>query len=618
MSWLRWCSVLLLLLAEGPACAVELEPVTSGLTNPLYLTHARDASGRLFVVEQAGVVRVFAPGATTSTVFLDISDRVLSGGEQGLLGLTFHPQYPANGRFFVDYTRKPDGATVVAEYGRSTDPGVASRAERVLLVIAQPFANHNGGMVEFGPDGFLYIGMGDGGSGNDPGNRAQNVNELLGKILRIDVDRSGALPYGIPADNPFAGGPNGRGEIYALGLRNPFRFSFDRATGQLIVGDVGQSAWEEIDVVTRGANLGWRVFEGNHCTGNDPALCTSGAFTPAIAEYAHTGGRCAVAGGYAYRGSRGTFPPGTYVFGDFCTGEIFVLDGSRPTLLLNSGLNITSFGEDEAGELYVVGEGGSVHRLAASTSALVAAVLPSSRSVTIRTAATAFATVINPNDVTATGCGLSLATPIPGDFAYQTTDAATNAVTGSPNTPVDIPPFASQSFVFALTPAAAFASTDVALRFACANVEPAVVTPGLTTLLLSSSTSPVPDVIALAATIGNTGAVEVSGPVGIGTFAVATANVGAAGSITVSADTGIAALPLTLRVCQTDMVTGVCLSAPSPTVTLHLGTGATGSFGVFVTASGNIPFDPAANRIFVRFSEGSVTRGLTSVAVSAR
>jgi len=618
MSWLRWLSILIVLVAEGPAFAIELDLVASGLTNPLYLTHARDGSGRLFVVEQGGVIRVFAPGAATSTVFLDISDRVLAGGEQGLLGLTFHPQYPANGRFFVDYTRKPDGATVIAEYGRSTDPGIASRTERVLLVIAQPFANHNGGMVEFGPDGLLYIGMGDGGSGNDPDNRAQNVNELLGKILRIDADRAGALPYGIPADNPFAGAPSGRGEIYALGLRNPFRFSFDRATGQLIVGDVGQSAWEEIDVVTRGANLGWRVFEGNHCTGIDPLLCSRAGFTPAIAEYAHTNGRCAVLGGYAYRGSRGALPPGTYVFGDLCTGEMFVLDGATPTLLLDTGLTITSFGEDEAGELYVVGEAGTVHRLVASTSSLVAAVLPSSRSVTIRTAATAFATIINPNDVTATGCGLSLGTPIPGDFAYQTTDAATNALTGSPNTPVSIPPFASQSFVFAVTPSAAFPSTDVALRFSCANVDPAVVTPGLTTLLLSSSTSPVPDVIALAATVGNVGAVEVSIPADTGSFAVASANVGSAGSITVSADTGMVSLPVSLRVCQTDAVTSVCLAPPSATVTLHLGAGGTASFGVFVTASGSIPFDPATNRVFVRFTEGPVTRGLTSVAVSTR
>ena len=292
-----------------------------------------------------------------------------------------------------------------------------------------------------------------------------------------------------------------------------------------------------------------------------------------------------------------------------------MLDGAAPALLLNTGRNISSFGEGESGELYVVGLGGTVHRLVASTSALVAAVLPSSRSVTVGTAATAFATVINPNDVTATGCRLSLVTLIPGDFAYQTTDPATNALTGSPNTPVDIPARASQSFVFALTPVAAFAPTDVLLRFTCTNVGPAVVTPGLTTLLLSSSATPVPDVIALATTIGNNGTVDVPGAVGTGVFAVATSNVGSAGSITVSADTGAANLSLTLRVCQTDAVTGVCLSQPTPTLTLTIAAGVTGTFGVFATGSGNIAFDPAANRIFVRFNEGSVTRGVTSVAV---
>jgi len=619
MAWLLSLSSLVLLLAGGSAVAIELQPVSSGLSNPLYLTQARDGSGRLFLVEQGGVVKVLAPGTGGPTVFLDISDRVLSGVERGLLGFTFHPQYPANGRFFVDYTRQPDGATVVAEYRRSIDPDIASRTESVLLVIDQPFANHNGGMVEFGPDGFLYIGMGDGGSANDPGNRAQNVNELLGKILRIDVDQAGGgLPYGIPADNPFAGAPAGRGEIYALGLRNPFRFSFDRATGQLLVGDVGQSSWEEIDLVTRGANLGWRVFEGNHCTGFDPALCSSGAFTPAIAEYAHVGGRCSVTGGYVYRGSRGILPSGTYVFGDFCTGEIFVLDGGAPVLLLDTGLSIASFGEDEAGEIYVVGLGGTVHRLVAATSPLVAAVLPLSRSVKIGTAATAFATIINPNDVAATGCGLALVTPLPASFAYQTTDPATNAVTGSPNTPVDIPALTSQSFVFALTPVAALAPTDVRLGFTCANVSPAPVTPGLNTLLLSASVTPVADVIALAATIGNTGIVDVPGELRTGVFAVATSNVGAAAPITVSADAGSARLPLTFRVCQTDAATGVCLSPPTPTLTLPIAAGATGTFGVFVSGGGTIPFDPATNRIFVRFNEGPLTRGVTSVAVRTR
>lgn len=290
----------LALLWPTPSEAVRLDPVISGLQAPLYVTHSRDGSGRLFIVEQGGRIRVLRPGVSTSTVFLDIAGRVLSGGEQGLLGLAFHPQFAGNRRFFVNYTRRPDGATVIAEYqgpvggGDVADPNT----ERILLVIPQPFTNHNGGMVEFGPDGFLYIAMGDGGSGNDPGNRAQNPNDLLGKILRLDVN--GAQPYAIPPDNPFAGG-GGRGEIYALGFRNPFRFSFDRLTGDLLAGDVGQDAREEIDRVTRGGNYGWRVFEGTSCTGLGPAPCNPASFIPPIIEYAHQGGRCAVIGGYAYR-----------------------------------------------------------------------------------------------------------------------------------------------------------------------------------------------------------------------------------------------------------------------------------------------------------------------------
>ena len=363
-------TVLAVLLISRPALpAIQLEPVLTGLTRPLYVTSAHDATNRLFVVEQAGVIKVLQPGATTPTVFLDITARVLSGGERGLLGLAFHPDYTANRRFFVNYTRQPDGATVVAEYRVSAaNPNVADTAEIVLLVILQPFANHNGGMIEFGPDGFLYIAMGDGGSGNDPDNRAQNIEDLLGKILRIDVDTpSGGLPYSSPPDNPFVGIP-GRDEIFAVGLRNPFRFSFDRGTDQLFVGDVGQGAREEIDIVTRGGNYGWRVFEGTLCTNLDPALCAAAGFTPPITEYDHSAGRCSVSGGYVYRGTRSSLPDGAYVYADFCTGEIFQLlpagVGGTQTLLLDTTMSIPSFGEDESGEILVVDlTGGSVNRI---------------------------------------------------------------------------------------------------------------------------------------------------------------------------------------------------------------------------------------------------------------
>ncbi|PYS22695.1 MAG: glucose dehydrogenase, partial [Acidobacteria bacterium] len=208
-----------------------LQPVISGLNQPLYFTNAKDGTNRRFIIEQPGRIRVLQPGASTTSLFLDISSRVLSGGERGLLGLAFHPQFSTNRRFYVDYTRRSDGATIIAEYRVSTgNPNVADTTENILLTIPQPYENHNGGMVEFGPDGFLYIGMGDGGSGNDPQNRAQNIEELLGKILRIDVDHIGTPP----SSNPFVGRA-GRDEVFAYGMRNPWRFSFDRLTGQLYV-----------------------------------------------------------------------------------------------------------------------------------------------------------------------------------------------------------------------------------------------------------------------------------------------------------------------------------------------------------------------------------------------
>jgi cysteine-rich repeat protein len=339
--------------------ATVLQPYMSGLSSPVFLTHAGDGSNRVFVVEQAGRIQVVQPGSTTPTVFLNITSRVAFGGEQGLLGLAFHPQYASNGRFFVDYTRQPDGATVIAEYHVSGDPNVADPTETALLTIAQPFANHNGGMLAFGFDGDLYIGMGDGGSGNDPGNRAQDINQLLGKILRIDVSVPGS--YSAPATNPFAGATPGADEIYAYGLRNPWRFSFDRANGTLWVGDVGQSAWEEVDTVTLGGNYGWRIFEGAHCSGNDPGLCGGSGFTGPVTEYAHSSGRCSITGGYVYRGGAGALPLGQYIYGDFCTGEIFALNAG---VLFDTTLSISSFGEDEAGELYVVSLDGTIQKLA--------------------------------------------------------------------------------------------------------------------------------------------------------------------------------------------------------------------------------------------------------------
>jgi glucose/arabinose dehydrogenase len=344
----------------------------SGLSLPVFLTNAGDGSGRIFIVQQRGIVKVVQPGSTTPTNFLNISSIVSqSDTERGLLGLAFHPNYAANGRFFVYYTRASDGAIEIAEYAVST--GDANQANpiavRTIITIPHPtFSNHNGGTIVFGPDGFLYAGTGDGGSGNDPNNNAQNINSLLGKIIRIDINTPvGQSPaYNIPSTNPYAGATPGADEIYAVGMRNPYRFSFDRGgTRTLWVGDVGQDAIEEVDNITLGGNYGWRVFEGTRCTNNDPGLCNAANYVPPIFQYSSAAPdpRCAVTGGYVYRGTRNALPVGSYIYGDYCTGEIFLWYNNQQLTLASSGRNISSFGEDESGELYVVGLGGTVDKV---------------------------------------------------------------------------------------------------------------------------------------------------------------------------------------------------------------------------------------------------------------
>ncbi|MGE0131682.1 MAG: PQQ-dependent sugar dehydrogenase [Blastocatellales bacterium] len=349
---------------------IQLIPVLSGLESPVYVTSARDGSNRLFIVEQTGRIKILPPGANAPlpAPFLNIATKIVAGGERGLLGLAFHPQYTTNRRFFVNYTRQSDGATVVSEFNVSaSDPNVAETNEKPIITIAQPFANHNGGWIDFGPDGYLYIAMGDGGSGNDPGNRAQNKDDLLGKMLRIDVNTNGTAPYTSPATNPFSGSKPGRDEIYATGLRNPWRCAFDRANGQLYAGDVGQGIIEEVSVITLGGNYGWRIFEGTRCTNLGPDPCVPGNYSAPLVEYDHSvNRRCSVTGGYVYRGPRNSLPTGSYVFGDFCSGEIFLWNGGVTSLLLDTDIAISSFGEDEAGEIYVVGLGGTVHRIAAA------------------------------------------------------------------------------------------------------------------------------------------------------------------------------------------------------------------------------------------------------------
>lgn len=344
---------------------IRLEQIAGGLASPVYLTHAGDRSGRLFLVEQGGTVRIARDGRLLPRPFLDIRSRVLTGGERGLLSVAFHPRYAQTGRVFVNYTARPDGRTVIAEYRVFRfDPDAADPSEQVLLEIPQPFPNHNGGLNKFGPDGMLYIAMGDGGSGGDPGNHAQNLRSLLGKLLRIDVD--GGRPYTVPPDNPFAGRLDARPEIWAYGLRNPWRFSFDRCDGRLFLADVGQGSWEEINVLRRGGNYGWRIMEGSHCFAPPSGCRTEGLIRP-IAEYRTSLG-CAVTGGYVARGAGSPGLIGWYVYGDYCGGQIWGLRESGPgrwtsTLLLESGLRISSFGEDEEGGLYVVHHEGAVFRI---------------------------------------------------------------------------------------------------------------------------------------------------------------------------------------------------------------------------------------------------------------
>jgi glucose/arabinose dehydrogenase len=364
--WLLGILAFGLLAHDAPALTTTR--VASGLTQPLFVTVSPgDLANRLFIVERGGVIKSLHNGQISGT-FLDIHSLVETGYvEQGLLGLAFHPDYAANGFFYVDYTRHGDGWTTIARYHVAANPDSADPASaEILLTIPQPYLNHNGGMIVFGPDGYLYIGMGDGGSAGDPGNRAQSDTSLLGKLLRIDVNQGS--PYGIPPDNPFANSPTARHEIWAKGLRNPWRYNFDRQTHDLYIADVGQDLWEEVDFQAAGnpggQNYGWRLMEGNHCY-NPAQNCDPGGLVHPIHEYSHNVG-CSITGGYVYRGTAIPDLQGTYFFGDYCSARIWsfryqggtVTDFTERTTELAPGNGlairaISSFGEDAQGELYI-------------------------------------------------------------------------------------------------------------------------------------------------------------------------------------------------------------------------------------------------------------------------
>jgi glucose/arabinose dehydrogenase len=337
-----------------------------GFSSPIGINHAGDGSNRIFVVEQGGRIRIVKAGVLQPTPFLDISGRISSGGERGLLGLAFPPDYVRKGYFYVNYTN-PAGNTVISRIQRSASNADLADAssEQIILTVAQPFNNHNGGQLAFGPfDKMLYVGMGDGGSGGDPGDRAQNPAELLGKILRIDTETGRPFTYTLPPTNPFIATAPFRPEIWALGVRNPWRFSFDRSTFDLFIADVGQGLWEEIDFQPAsspgGENYGWRIMEGTHCF--NPPGCSVAGLTLPILEYDHSAGNCSVTGGYVYRAA--TYPrmQGLYFYGDFCSGRIWSLRRDAGSwlsaLLLDTSIQISAFGEDEAGNLYVASYGG--------------------------------------------------------------------------------------------------------------------------------------------------------------------------------------------------------------------------------------------------------------------
>ncbi|HEX8560910.1 MAG TPA: PQQ-dependent sugar dehydrogenase [Pyrinomonadaceae bacterium] len=351
----------------GAPPTLTLGAPLGGFSSPVGVTHAGDGSGRIFVVEQGGRIRLVKDGALQAAPFLDIASRISTGGERGLLGLAFPPDYARKGHFYVNYTDRA-GDTVVARFRRSAgDPDAADPlSEQILLTVAQPFANHNGGQLAFSQrDKFLYVGLGDGGSGGDPGNRAQNPAELLGKILRLDTETGRPFTYTVPASNPFVAAAGFRPEIWALGLRNPWRFSFDRLTADLYVADVGQESFEEVNFQPAaspgGENYGWRIMEGAHCFNPNP--CNQAGLTlPVVELSSQTGsGNCSVTGGYVYRA--GAFPrmQGLYLYGDFCSGRIWGLrreSGAwQNTLLLDTSLQISAFGEDEAGAVYVASYG---------------------------------------------------------------------------------------------------------------------------------------------------------------------------------------------------------------------------------------------------------------------
>jgi aldose sugar dehydrogenase len=619
---------------------LQVRELVSGLNQPTAMGFI--GPGDILVLQKGnGRVRRVTNGVLQSDAVLDVA--VDSASERGLLGIAIHPNFPTSPFVYLYYTESSNGsdtsgspaplANRVYRYTWNGSTLVDLQLILDLPVTAGP--NHNGGTMIFGPDGKLYVVIGD----LNRNGQLQNFNggaapDDTGVIFRINDDGSA------PNDNPFFSQGGNLARYFAYGVRNSFGLAFDSITGKLWDTENGPANYDEINLVELGFNSGWERVMGpssRDAQGTSDLVVFSGSqYAEPKFSWLSTVGPTAMV--FTNAAALGVDYQNDAIVGDINNGNLyrFRLNGTRDGFVFTNP-NLGDLVADNNGELQEliwgtgfggitdlkIGPDGLLYVLSFSLgrvfvisrfpSSLVAAVLPSSRSVQANTPATAFATVINLTATTATSCSIALLTSLPVSFVYQTTNPTTNQITGSPNTPVDIPAGAGQSFVVAVTPTQAFALTDAQMSFDCTNTDPAPINTGLNTLLLSASATPVPDIVALAATPTNDGTVTLASA---GVFAVATVNLGATATITVSADTGSAALPVNISLCQTDPATSQCISAIAPSVTTQINANATPTFGIFVQGNGFVAFDPAANRIFVRFKDGGgVTRGSTSVAV---
>jgi glucose/arabinose dehydrogenase len=623
--------------------ALQLREVVSGLNQPTAMAFI--GQGDILVLQKSdGRVRRIINGVLQPGQVLDVA--VDSASERGLLGIAIHPNFPASPFVYLYYTESSSGSDtsgspvpVGNRVYRYTWNGSALVSPQLFLDLpVTPGPNHNGGTMIFGPDGKLYIVIGE----LNRNGQLQNFSgaaapDDTGVIFRINDDGSA------PTDNAFFSQGGNLAKYFAYGIRNSFGLAFDPVTGKLWDTENGPANYDEVNLVEPGFNSGWERIMGpssRDAQGTSDLVVFSGSqyAEPKFSWLSVVGPTAMI---FTNAAALGVDYQNDAIVGDINNGNLyrFRLNGTRDGFIFTNP-NLGDLVADNNGELQelIWGTGfggitdlkigpdgllyvlsyirGKIFVISRFPSSLVAAVLPSSRSVQVGITATAFATIINGGSATATACGLALLTNLPATFSYQTTNPATNQITGSSNTPADIAAGAAQSYVFALTPNAPIASTDVQLIFDCTNTNPASIIPGLNTFLFSASNTPVPDIVALAVTTSNDGILNVPGANGTGAFAVATVNIGANGNITASADTGGAGIPMNLFICQTNPGTGACLAAPASTVMTTINSGATPTFAVFAQGNGNVPFDPSVNRIFVRFKDtGNVTRGSTSVAV---